>query len=207
MTASMIVALGPQNAFLIKLGLSKSRIAFNVAAIYILIDVILISFGALGVGAFIADQPMLRISFSFLASAFFLYFGLSSIRSALSLRTSRPDQISVSSGDGYFKAILISVLNPGVLFDTIVLIGGLAAQFQDFTDRLWFLAGAMSASMMWFTLLAVASFYAGRFVNGKTVWVVLELVIGCLMIVLAAVLLLENELVLSFVRKYYDIPA
>ena len=119
MTASMIVALGPQNAYLIKHGLLRRSSVLRIAAIYVAIDVALISLGALGVGAIIGQSPDLRLVFSLLAAVFFFVYGVMNIRNAF---LNRERKIEAETGTSqYSTAILVSIANPGVLFDTVVL--------------------------------------------------------------------------------------
>jgi len=119
------------------------------------------------------------------AAGFFLLFGLRSLLNAA--RGTAP--FDVQDGQGTIrKAVLVSLLNPGVIFDTIVLVGGVAAQYDDLTQRAIFSLGAVTASSLWFATLAVASYSAGRYVTGAQVWRILDLVVGLLMLILAATL-------------------
>ena len=128
MAASLIVAIGPQNAYLLKYGLARHRFVFAIAAIYIVIDVFLITLGAVGFGTLIAQHPLLKLCFAVVAGAFFFVFGIVSIRKAL--RPGRIEPPKVSGAAAYSTAIFLSLANPGVLFDTIVLIGGFAGQIR-----------------------------------------------------------------------------
>jgi L-lysine exporter family protein LysE/ArgO len=186
MTASMIIALGPQNAHLLKYGLMRKTTVFNIAAIYVLIDIVLITFGALGVGSLIAEAPLLKLIFSIIAVGFFLIYGLISIRSAFKPRSAQINLLT--TGTGYSTAVLISIANPAVLFDTIVIIGGLAGQYEQISERIAFLVGAATASFLWFAAISAASFYASSYVTGDKVWKILDLIIGTLMIFLAFII-------------------
>lgn len=189
MAASMIVALGPQNAYLIKHGLLRHRAVLRIAAIYVAVDVALITLGALGVGALVAQSADVRFVFSIVAAGFFFVYGAMNIRNAFRDRDLSMD--SESNASRYSTAILVSIANPGVLFDTVVLVGGLAGRYDLMADRLIFSAGAATASLMWFTTVAVLSFYVGYYVTSDKVWRVLDLIIGSLMIGLASFILME----------------
>jgi len=189
MAASMIVALGPQNAYLIKHGLMRHRAVLRIAAIYVAIDVALITLGALGVGALIAQAPDWRFIFSLAAAGFFVVFGLMNIRNAFRDHDRSFDASEDASR--YSTAVLVSIANPGVLFDTVVLVGGLAGRYELLTDRLIFSAGAAAASFIWFSALALLSFYVGYYVTSDRVWRVLDVIIGVLMIALAGVILMD----------------
>ncbi len=187
MSASLIVALGPQNAYLIKHGLLRRSAVFGIAAIYVLIDAALIALGAMGAGSLIASIPILKMVFSAVAAAFFLFYGLASIHRAFGKEANAIDDMDEKAG--YGMAIILSLANPGVLFDTIVIAGGLAGHYQEFSARVLFSMGAATASLIWFSTLSMLSFWAGGFVKGPSVWKVLDFVIGVLMVFLAFVVL------------------
>jgi L-lysine exporter family protein LysE/ArgO len=188
MTASMIIALGPQNAYLLKYGLSRRRAVFTIAALYVLIDACLITLGALGVGTLVSSMPVLKTIVSVFAIAFFLIYGLKSISGALK-GAEAPQIEAANSKVSYLTAILVSVANPAVLLDTIVIIGGMAAQYEILSDRITFSLGAATASLVWFATLSITAFSAGRLVTGKRVWQALDFAIGLLMLTLAAAIL------------------
>lgn len=186
MTASMIVALGPQNAYLLKHGLNRQSTVFHIALIYIFIDISLITLGALGIGSLIANAPLLKLAFSIVAVIFFVTYGALSINRAIRAHqsVSKPE----FGNKVYWTAILISVANPGVLFDTIVIIGGLAGQYDELLDRFIFSTGAATASLIWFTGLSLLSYQASRFISGANVWRYIDLVIGMLMLFLGYII-------------------
>lgn len=203
MTASMIVALGPQNAYLLKHGLTRSRAVFGVAALYVTIDACLILLGALGVGTIIAGTPLLKMAASLIAIGFFAIYGIVSIRNGLRSRVT--DLEGAPPPMNYTAAILVSILNPAVLFDTIVIIGGMAGQYSELHDRLVFSAGATAASLSWFAFLAFTSYHAGRFITGPKVWRTLDIAIGALMLALAYAIWATSSAELNpFLR---DMPA
>jgi L-lysine exporter family protein LysE/ArgO len=183
MTASLIVAIGPQNAYLLKYGLSRTNFVFAIAAIYVVIDVMLITLGAIGVGTVIAQYPLLKLIFACIAIVFFMAFGIASIRKGL--RGGKVEKPEVPGAAAYSTAILLSIANPGVLFDTIVIIGGLAGQYPDLMDRIAFSAGAAAASFIWFFALASLAYFCGSYFSDRS-WKMIDIVIGVLMLVLAA---------------------
>ena len=187
MAASMIVAIGPQNALLIRYGLARVRTVFAIAAIFVAVDMALITLGALGVGSLVAQVPALKLAFAGVAAAFFLYYGLSSLWRGLVGSDGGGGLLQPAGLAGvYGPAIAVSIANPGVLFDTIVLVGGLASRYADLGERLVFSGGAVAASFLWFATLAVSSYAAGRYVTGPTVWRVIDVALGVLMVALAA---------------------
>jgi L-lysine exporter family protein LysE/ArgO len=186
MAASMIVAIGPQNALLIRYGLARVPTVFLVAGIFVAVDMALITLGALGVGSLVAQIPALKLTLAGVAAAFFLYYGLASLWRGIGGGEGGGLLQPATVAGVYGPAIAVSIANPGVLFDTIVLVGGLASRYGELSDRLVFSGGAVAASFLWFATLAVTSYVAGRYVTGPTVWRVLDVGLGVLMIGLAA---------------------
>ena len=186
MAASMIVAIGPQNALLIRYGLARVPTVFVVAGIFVAVDMALIALGALGVGSLVAQIPALKLALAGVAAAFFLYYGLSSLWRGIGGGEGGGLLQPATAAGVYGPAIAVSIANPGVLFDTIVLVGGLASRYGELGERLVFSGGAVAASFLWFATLAVTSYAAGRYVTGPTVWRVLDVGLGVLMIGLAA---------------------
>ncbi|MDJ0685770.1 MAG: LysE family transporter [Alphaproteobacteria bacterium] len=203
MTAAMIVALGPQNIFLIRYGLAKDRRVFKVAGLFVLIDLTLITIGSMGVGTMIASNEMLRVVFSVLAAAFFAAYGLASLRNAF--RHKKPTNLSGTNAAqaGVAAAVAVSVINPGVLMDTIVLVGGLAGQFIEKTDRIAFAFGAVMASFLWFFALSAVTYCAARFITGDGVWKWLDLSVGVLMLVLGGFIAHESyPAVVAYISQF-----
>lgn len=186
MAASLIVAIGPQNAYLLKYGLARRRFVFAIATIYVVIDVVLIALGAVGFGSLIAQHPVLKLCFAALAGIFFFAFGISSIWKGLKPGRLAPPALPKAAA--YSTAVLLSLANPGVLFDTIVIIGGFAGQYADIYERLEFTAGAALASFSWFFVLASLAFFAGSYIDDR-VWKFVDIAIGVLLMVLATSIL------------------
>ncbi len=189
MTASLIIALGPQNAFLIKNGLQKNSKTFNIAAIFITIDIILITIGAIGVGSLISQAPYLRFGMTVFAVGFFVFYGVLSIRKSYILDTEIVE--TKPNGANYLTAVLLSIANPAVLFDTVVIVGGLASRYTLLEDRIVFTLGAIVASVVWFVSLSIVSFWASRYVDNKNTWKYIEFFIGIFMIIVGFVLLFD----------------
>lgn len=189
MSAGMIIALGPQNAFLIKNGLQKNSKTLNIAAIFILIDIILISIGAIGVGSIISQSPFLRFFMTIFAAGFFIFYGYSSI---IKSRANKSKSVEKKNAyPQYLTAIFLSVANPAVIFDTIVIVGGLASRYTLLEDRVIFTFGAIAASIMWFISLTAVSFWASRYVDNDKTWKYVERVIGVFMIIVGSLVLLD----------------
>lgn len=168
--AGLIIAIGAQNAFVIRQGIRGEHV-FVVATVCALLDIALIAVGAAGVGTLIAQNPMVRAGAAWGGGIFLTGFGMLSVRRAWQANsdTWKDAEASIRTGSGSSarNAVLavlgMSLLNPHVYLDTVVLLGGLAGQY-DGALRVYFAIGAMSASLIWFygigyTAIRVAPFF------------------------------------------------
>jgi L-lysine exporter family protein LysE/ArgO len=140
--AGFIIAIGAQNAFVLRQGL-KRRHLFVTASISTLCDAILILLGVGGLGALIASVPVLTVIATWGGALFLLFFGLRSFRSALD--ADKASTQPVSPGGTIFAVLAFSLLNPHVYLDTVVLVGSVVAHHQA-NERVSFAIGAMLAS-------------------------------------------------------------
>ncbi len=187
---SLIVAIGAQNAFILRQGLVRSHV-FILCLIAATSDALLIAAGIAGLGTLVARSPVL-ISVVTLGGAIFL-FGYA----ALALRRAmHPHGLNAAERTvgGYWAAVTtclaLTFLNPHVYLDTVLLIGGLSGQY-DGQARFAFGTGAIVASFVWFFGLGYgARLLAPVFVK-PFAWRVLDLIIATIMAVLGAGLLLR----------------
>jgi len=153
----LIIAIGAQNAFVIRQGI-KGEHVFAVAAVCSAVDITLIAIGAGGVGTLIAQSPVLRGIAAWGGAAFLFIYGALALRNMFRIRPGAWDEADRSAearagGRGPHRAMAaafaFSVLNPHVYLDTVVMLGGVAAQYT-FDPRVFFALGAMTASVTWF---------------------------------------------------------
>lgn len=154
--AGLIVAVGPQNTFILRQGLiSPKRTVAVLVAFCAIADVAFIAVGVAGMGALIASLPVLMLVIRYAGAAFIAWFGVQAVRRAL-----RSESLIVAdSADGgresLRKLLLVAAgftfLNPGVYIDTVMLVGGIANQHAE--PWLW-ASGAMTASVVWFIAIA-----------------------------------------------------
>jgi L-lysine exporter family protein LysE/ArgO len=185
---SLIVAIGAQNAFVIRQGLAKSYV-FLVVAICAVADALLIALGIAGLGALITATPWLLEFIRWFGVAYLTWFGLKSFKRAFSKQQM---DLSGSTSDTA-KKVAVSVLgftllNPHVYLDTVILVGSIGNQFGD--DRWWFGAGAMAASFVWFFGLGFGAKAASKFMTKPVFWRVLDTAIGVIMFSIAILLAL-----------------
>ncbi|QBE61988.1 LysE/ArgO family amino acid transporter [Pseudoduganella lutea] len=190
--ASLIMAIGAQNAHVLRMGVQRSHVALTVAAC-ILVDIALIGAGVAGAGALIEGSPVLMAVARWGGAAFLLWYGLRSWRSMLA--TSRLD-IACAAAPRTATAALASVLalsllNPHVYLDTVVLLGSIGGRYPE-AERTAFSAGAMTASLLWFSVLG---FGAARFAGvlaRPAAWKCIEGLTGAVMLALAASLVADG---------------
>lgn len=190
----LIIAIGAQNAYVIRQGVRGERVFF-IATLCFLSDALLIVVGAAGVGAVIASDELLR-SVAAWGGAFFL--GVYGFKSAYGVFNPEPMELeNADTGiQGIWKITLTTIaltyLNPHVYLDTVVLVGGVAAQYE-LVERLFFTGGAILASCIWFYGLALGSLKVARFFQTERGAQVLDGVV-CLVMWFVAISLITGEL-------------
>ena len=194
--ASLIIAIGPQNAFVIQQGILRQHV-FLAAFVCTLVDVVLIIVGAAGFGTLIAIIPSLKTYFLWGGILFLTGYGTLSLISSFK----HPgDEDSLGKNEsGYSsknrKSIIItaagfSLLNPHVYLDTVILLGGLAAQYE-IPERNHFAFGAIMASVVWFYGIGYGATLVAPWFESSRGKRILDLVIAMIMFVLAFVLMLN----------------
>ena len=183
---SLIIAIGAQNAFVIRQGLTKKYVLL-VVAICAISDVVLILAGVAGLGAIINAQPVALEVIRWAGVAYLLWFAFKSVRAALG--TNRLDATGTPSAN--LKTTVLTVLamtwlNPHVYLDTVVFLGAVANQFTQ--DRWWFAAGASTGSILWFFSLGFGAVAASRFMSKPLFWKILDSLIAAVMVTLAITL-------------------
>ncbi|RTL19517.1 MAG: amino acid transporter [Burkholderiales bacterium] len=190
MGAGLILAIGAQNALVLRQGLMRQHVA-AVVAVCTLSDWLLIALGVFGLGALIQANPLLLDVFRFGGAAFLLGYAL-----LAAARAWRPGAglgasgHAASLGATLSAAFAFTYLNPHVYLDTVLLLGGLGAR-QPAELRAAFAAGAGLASAMWFGLLGFGAAAAAPWLQSATTWRILDAVVALLMGGLGLQLLLQ----------------
>jgi L-lysine exporter family protein LysE/ArgO len=203
MCATLIVAIGAQNAFVLRQGLRREHVGvivlFCAAA-----DLLFIGAGVAGLAQILKQLPILTMALTLAGAGFIGCYGLYALRRAL-----RPQRlIGAGSGNGSsgigsngnggssspsaltLPAALTQVagftlLNPHVYLDTVLLMGSVGARQPD-GQRLWFVAGAGLASALWFSALGFGARWLSPLFARPRAWQILDSVIALIMFVLAA---------------------
>lgn len=179
---SLIVAIGAQNAFVLKQGLQKKHVLL-VAVICAVSDILLIAAGLGGMGLLIEDMQVWVQAAGFAGIAFLVFYGIRSLWSAFkdqSLPNSGEDAVA-DWADSAVKALAFTWLNPHVYLDTVVLIGGIGLQFEG-PNRLLFGVGAGLASIVWFFSLAYGAARLSPLFAKANTWRGLNLMIAVIML-------------------------
>jgi L-lysine exporter family protein LysE/ArgO len=180
---SLIVAIGAQNAFVIRQGLSRQHV-FVVVAICAIADAALIALGIAGLGAIIQGLPWLLEGVRWFGVAYLTWFGIKSVRSAFKNDAMDVSGAQTTSLKKAVAAVLgFTLLNPHVYLDTVILLGSISNQFAE--DRWFFGFGAMTASIVWFSAIGFGARAASRFMSKPIFWRVLDSIIAAVMFTIA----------------------
>ena len=183
-SGGLIIAIGAQNAFVLKQGLLKNHI-FWVSLICFLCDFVLMSLGVLGVGGFLGRSMVLSAALSLLGGLFLFWYGLRSFRAMLSTEQSalivdNSDTPKSSLRQTVLATLAITLLNPHVYIDTVMLVGGVAASLSS-EQKIGFLIGAVGVSFIWFFGIGYGARLLKPLFANPRAWKVLEGVIGAMM--------------------------
>ncbi|MDK1328700.1 LysE/ArgO family amino acid transporter [Arthrobacter sp. zg-Y1143] len=184
----LIVAIGAQNAFVLRQGIRREHIG-TVVLLCALSDAILILGGTAGIGALVSRFPQALDLLRWAGAAYLAWFGIRSIRSALK-PSSLGAQEPRSRGSVVSTALALTYLNPHVYLDTVVFLGSLGNQYG--TSGRWiFAAGAVAGSVLWFSALGYGARSLAKFLKSPRTWQILDVLIGIVMLALAVLLLLR----------------
>ncbi len=190
--ASLIIAIGAQNAFVLRQGL-KRQYVFVVALLCTLCDAVLIMLGVAGLGAVITSLPVFTLIATWGGAAFLLFYGFRLFRAAFhsqKLEIQETTSTSVHLRDIVLAVLAFSLLNPHVYLDTVVLIGSIGAHYPG-GERALFAVGAVSASLVWFFTLAYGAVWLAPLFRHPLSWKILDFLVGCIMCAIAASLILS----------------
>ena len=183
--ASLIVAIGAQNAFVLRQGLARRHV-FVVAGICALSDLVLIAAGVGGLGTLVRAAPSLLAAVSLGGAAFLAAYGLLSFHRALRPGALAPaERVPAGLAATVATCLALTFLNPHVYLDTVVLIGALSSRHPG-AGAIAFGAGAGLASVIWFYGLGYGARLASRIFARPMAWRLLDTLIGVVMLVLAA---------------------
>ncbi len=180
---SLILAIGAQNAFILRQGLRREHV-FILCLTCAVSDAILISAGIAGFGTLAQAAPWFETVMRFGGAAFLTWYGLRSLRSAwqggAAMEMGESQRTSLRSA--MLTVLAFTWLNPHVYLDTVVLIGSISAQYE---DRFSFAIGAVTSSFVFFFTLGYGARILSPFFARPRAWQVLDALIGIVMLGIA----------------------
>jgi len=188
--ASLIIAIGAQNAFILRQGIKQTHIlpAILTAAIT---DALLIGIGVLGFSYLIEQHPTLITGITWGGAIFLFIYGLKSFLNATKANKEYDNQTkdSLAPKEIILITLGLSLLNPHVYLDTIILIGGLSASHGEI-GKYWFGGGAIIASLAWFFALGYGAKLLTPLFHAPRAWKILDILIGLTMWIIAVSLII-----------------
>ena len=177
---SLILAIGAQNAFVLKQGLRDQHLLL-VCSICAVSDALLILAGVSGFHLLVAAFPSVTVVARYGGALFLLAYGLLSFyRAARVDKGLEPSELPSSSAwQAALTCLAFTWLNPHVYLDTVVLLGSVSTQFGD--QVAWFASGAMTASFVFFFALGYGARLLRPVFARPRAWQLLDLLIGCVM--------------------------
>ncbi|MCG9618417.1 LysE/ArgO family amino acid transporter [Vibrio diabolicus] len=196
--ASMIIPIGAQNAYVLNQGIKRNH-HLTTATICSILDMIFISLGIFGGGAILSQNEILLTSVTLGGIAFLSFYGLLSLKSAF-----KSDSESESKGEVVARgrrtvilgALAVTVLNPHLYLDTVVILGSIGGQFEGH-DRIAFALGTMMASFVWFYTLSIGAAKLGPTLSKPRVKRGIDIAVAVMMFTIAYILASE------LIEKYW----
>jgi len=182
---ALIVAIGAQNAYVLRQGLLRSHV-LPVVVVCAVSDLVLIAAGVSGIGTIVDRAGWLLDVVRWLGAAFLVWYAIGSLA-----RARNPERLAAEAGGGaprrtvVGRAVALTWLNPHVYLDTVLLLGSIAAAYGT-GGRWWFAAGAMLASILWFSGLGFGARLLAPALARPRAWQVLDVVIAGTMLLIAA---------------------
>ncbi len=186
--AATIIPIGAQNAYVLNQGIKRNH-HLTTATLCSFLDIFYISLGVFGGGAILASNEALLTSVTLGGIAFLSYYGYLSLKSALGAQTEEDEEESTSITRGRRAVILgtlaVTVLNPHLYLDTIVILGSIGGQFEGY-DRVSFAIGTIMASFAWFYSLSIGAAKLAPLLSQPKVKKGIDMGVGIVMFIIAA---------------------
>jgi L-lysine exporter family protein LysE/ArgO len=197
LSATLIIAIGAQNAFVLRQGIRKEHVG-PIVVFCALADLLLIGAGVAGLAGVLGESPILVSLLTIAGSAFLVWYGVRALSRALvpqSLQVAA-GSAPLSLGNAMAQAVGFTLLNPHVYLDTVLLMGSIGTR-QPADMRVWFVGGAACASGVWFTTLGFGARLLAPIFARPQAWRVLDTLVGLTMLTLAVVLIRQGMAGLS----------
>lgn len=184
LSLSLILAIGAQNAFVLKQGLKQQHV-FLVCSLCAISDAILIAFGVSGFGAVLNKYPAIEQVARYAGALFLFAYALKSFYTAYYYNHSLnpAEQVPSNTKKVVLSCLAFTWLNPHVYLDTFFLIGSVSTQFSH--SKMAFTFGAMTASFVFFFSLGYGAKVLIPAFQKPLSWKILEVLVGILMLIIA----------------------
>ena len=175
---SLIVAIGAQNAFILRAGLLRQHV-FILCSVCALSDALLIAAGVSGLGILVSKAPVFLAFMKYGGAAFLFFYGTRSLLNSL-----RGGRFLLAEGEveslreAVIICLLLTWLNPHVYLDTVILLGVASTQYS---DNAYFAVGAIAASFIFFYSLGFGARLLSNFFKNSFSWKILDGIIGIVM--------------------------
>ncbi|MGE8346388.1 amino acid transporter [Pseudomonas sp. FSL R10-1350] len=186
----LIMAIGTQNAFVLAQSLRREH-HLPVAAFCVICDALLVAAGVFGLATILAQSPILLGVARWGGALFLLWYGTQALRRAFSASSLEQSagQTARSLRAVMLSALAVTLLNPHVYLDTVLLIGSLGAQ-QSVPGA--YVVGAASASLLWFFTLALGAAWLAPWLARPGTWRLLDLLVAAMMYAVAVQLIIAG---------------
>ncbi len=184
---TLIVAIGSQNAFVLRQGLRREHVG-AIVLFCAVADALLMLAGVAGLAKLLGNRPLLATGLTLGGAVFLAVYGLRAL-----WRAARPAALLAAAGSAgltlrqaLLQTAAFTLLNPHVYLDTVLLVGSVGAQWGE--ARWWFAAGAAASSVLWFTALGYGARWLAPWFARPRAWQVLDGLIGVVMLGIATLL-------------------
>ena len=188
LSLGLLVAIGAQAAFVLRQGLRPEHVG-SVVLFCAVADAVLIAAGVMGMAQALGERPGLARALALAGAAFLAVYGWQALRRARQPHSLRATEGGAGLGRraALAQAAAFTLLNPHVYLDTVLLVGSIGAQ-QPSALQGWFVAGACTASLLWFGLLGFGARWLAPWFARPKAWQVLDGLVGLTMGVMALLL-------------------
>ena len=176
--SSLIIAIGPQNLYVINQGLKKNYILI-VVLLCSLSDSLLIVCGIYLSNSLLNLNESLIITMKLIGGIWLILYGLNKIKNSNSHNIENKEFKELSLNKVVFTTLAITYANPHVYLDTVVLLGSISVNFD---NKFYFGLGAIVASFVFFFTLGYFSKFLSQYIKSKKVWFYIDNIMGFLML-------------------------
>lgn len=186
--SSLIIAIGPQNLYVINQGLKKNYILI-VVLLCSLSDSLLIVCGIYLSNSLLNLNESLIITMKLIGGIWLILYGLNKIKNSNSHNIENKEFKELSLNKVVFTTLAITYANPHVYLDTVVLLGSISVNFD---NKFYFGLGAIVASFVFFFTLGYFSKFLSKYIKSKKVWFYIDIIMGFLMLFYGLIFIFVN---------------